>query len=178
MSRGQQQYVMVTKERRKSGCVGGCFHAVLGIFTFGMWPAMVWLAHLIGPKKKTGVTKVYGSAQAQPQPYPPAPYGYYPPPQLTAEQQQWEQWKQLPGQAPQQGYGPPPAAPYPQQQPYPPQQPPQQPPGGQWPQQPPAYPAPPAQQPPTQPYTIGQPPGAQPEPPEDPWDTGQMRRRG
>lgn len=77
MGRGQPQYTMVTKQRRKSGCVAGFFHLIGGIFTFGMWPLFVWLAHMIGPKRKAEVTRVYGPPQIDQQTYP--PQGYYPP---------------------------------------------------------------------------------------------------
>lgn len=77
MGRGQPQYTMVTKQRRKSGCLAGMFHLIGGIFTLGMWPLLVWLTHLFGPKRKAEVTRVYGPPQTPPQqPYP--PQGYYP----------------------------------------------------------------------------------------------------
>lgn len=78
MGRGQPQYTMVTKQRRKSGCLASIFHLIGGLFTLGVWPLFVWLTHLFGPKQKQ-VARVYGPPQ---QPYPPQ-YGYgQPPPQL------------------------------------------------------------------------------------------------
>lgn len=134
--------VMVTKERKKTGCTGGCLHGIMTIFTGGIWllvgPPLHWLFHRIGPRKKT-VTRAYG---------PPPPYSQ--PPQ--------------PAYAPP-GYQPPPA-PYPPYAEVPPQQQPQ-------PWQQPGQPRP--QYPPRQQTThYGPPPET---PPDDPRDTGGMRRR-
>jgi len=82
VGRNQQQYVMVTKQRQKSGCVAGFFHLIGGIFTLGMWPMMVWLSHLIGPRRKQ-ITHVYGQPPGAPQQQYGQPQGYYPP--------QWQQ---------------------------------------------------------------------------------------
>lgn len=136
-NRGQQQYVVVTKQRKKSGCLGSMFHLFVGVFTFGLWPATVWLWHAIGPRRKE-VARVYGLPAVAP-----GQYGQYPP---------------QPYQPP---YAPPPRAyPPPSAQPW--NQPPM-------PQRPP-YTAPPPN-PPTVPYPEQEPP------PDDPWDTGTMRRR-
>jgi hypothetical protein len=78
MGRGQPQYTMVTTQRRRSGCFAGLFHLIGGLFTFGLWPLGVWLAHLVGPRKRT-TTAVYGQPQ---QLYPPQyQQPYYPPAQ-------------------------------------------------------------------------------------------------
>ena len=123
---------MVTKQRRKSGCIGGFFHLIGGIFTLGMWPLLVWLTHLLGPKRKQ-VTHVYGPPQMPPQqPY--SPQGYYPPQPNPVYygygQPQRDQYgnplppaapygyTQQQPQAPNSGYYPPPAS----EQPLPPEQ--------------------------------------------------------
>jgi hypothetical protein len=84
MGRGKPEYVMVTKERRKSGCIVGFFHLIGGMLTLGVWPIMVWVSHRLGPKRKTGVTRVYRASEppqvAYPYAQPPAaPQPYYPP---------------------------------------------------------------------------------------------------
>lgn len=124
--RGQQQYVVVTKQRKKSGCIGGMFHLFVGLFTFGLWPAMVWISHLIGPKRKE-VSTVYAPAIPAQDPYGQPQVRHYIPP----GSQPWNQ----------------PTAPAPQ-------------------------PPPRATQPP---YRV--PPPVQQQPPDDPWSSGQMRRR-
>lgn len=62
--RGQQQYVAVTKERKRVGFFGMSVHAVLTVATLGLWlligPVVHWLWHLVGPKKKV-VTREYGT---------------------------------------------------------------------------------------------------------------------
>lgn len=91
MGRGQPQYMMVTKQRRKSGCFAGMLHLIGGIFTLGMWPLMVWLTHRIGPKRKQ-VTYGYGpQVQQYYPPQQPAPH-YGQPPYVADPSQYGWQW--------------------------------------------------------------------------------------
>lgn len=154
---GQPQYTMVTKQRKKAGCGSFLFHAFMTVITAGLWlvvgPPAQWLWHRTGPKQKA-ITTVYGPGQ-QPA-YPPQP-GYGHPP-MTADQLQWEQWRQLPGTPAANPYATPPQLGYPAYQERPPYS-----------QQPPA-----ATEAAT--YQTGQPPSA-PEDPDDPWNRPQTRRR-
>lgn len=59
------QYTIVTKHRRRSGCLAGLFHAAGGVLTLGAWPLLVWLAHRAGPKRRQ-VTHVYAEQPPQP----------------------------------------------------------------------------------------------------------------
>lgn len=131
MARGQQQYVVVTKQRKKSGCLGGIFHLFVGLFTFGIWPAMVWVWHLVGPRRKE-VSTVYAPTPPAPQPevrhyIPPSSQPWNQPP-TQPQPQHRTQWNEPPQPPP---YAPPPS----QQAPQPPYQAPppgQQPPGDPW----------------------------------------------
>lgn len=105
MAKQQPQYVVITKQRKKSGCIGGIFHLIGGLFTLGLWPLMVWLSHLIGPKRKE-VATVYGPtppAQPDVRSYvPPSsqpwnqPTQQQPNPQATQPPHQWPPQQQPP----------------------------------------------------------------------------------
>ncbi|HMH76901.1 MAG TPA: hypothetical protein VK547_09775, partial [Candidatus Udaeobacter sp.] len=88
MGNRNMQYVAVTKERKKTGCLGVAGHGCLTVFTGGIWlligPPMHWLWHLIGPRKKS-VTRAYGPGVQQPAAPPPQPYPG-PPQQPYAQQ--------------------------------------------------------------------------------------------
>lgn len=77
MTHQTPHYTMITRQRRKSGCLAGMFHLVAGMLTLGVWPLLVWLAHRIGPGRRQ-VTHVYADQ----------------PPQLLQPSWQWDPYTQ------------------------------------------------------------------------------------